>query len=434
MARWIERLYRQSKLRNRGTIVKEMESKIAFVFPGVGSQHTGMVKSFYENSAIARETFENASDILGLDFKKICFQKEYAETLNEINVSQLSLVTASIAIYRVFEKEIGISPNYCLGHSLGEYSALCAGGILDFSEMLQIVRERGRIIKEITLTSDGTMIWAINIDHKTLSKLCDEVSEDGNEVYISAYDCPTQCSVSGKNDAILKLTKKLEAAGAIVYPLQMAGPYHTPLMMRASDEMRAYLQQFHFHKPKCDIISNYNTLPYPTEKDKIIENLALQLISPIRWQESILGLVDHQVKYVMEIGPKDVLKFLTKKITPELEPFSFNNFSLCSKVKNLLLIQENDYQKVIEQCLKVATSTRNRNTNEQEYYEKVVLPYRRIEEVYYDNLKQQKTPSAVEVRNAINMAETVMKNKKVSQDMLQKRMNEILQGRFLRNM
>ncbi len=289
----------------------KLEPKIALVFPGVGSQHTNMAKSFYDNSDIARETFEEASDTLKMDMAEICFSNDSADKLNEIDISQLALVTASMAIFRVFQKEIGLSPSYCLGHSLGEYSALCAAGVVEFSDVLQIVKQRGRIIKETISSCDGTMIWVINIDYKTVEEVCREYIECG-DVYISAYDSPAQCSISGRNDTIKSLTRTLEGSGAIVYPLKMSGPFHSPFMANAADEMKAVLRGYRYRFPECQVISNYNTQPYQGT-ESLIDNLSKQLMSPVRWQESVMNLMNCNVKYVIEIGPKDVLKFLIKK-------------------------------------------------------------------------------------------------------------------------
>lgn len=408
-----------------------IKPKIALVFPGVGSQHTNMAKSFYDNAQVARETFEEASDTLKMNMAEICFLKEYADKLNDIDISQLALVTASIAIYRVFVKEMGLSPSYCLGHSLGEYSALCAGGVVEFTDALQIVKQRGRIIKETISLYDGTMIWVINIDKNTVKEVCEDHAESGSEVYISAYDSPTQCSVSGNNNAIKKLTQSLESRGAIVYPLKMSGPFHSPLMVRAADEMKAVLQKYGYNPPECDVISNYSTLPY-TGVESVIDNLSKQLISPIKWQESVTYLVENNVKYVIEIGPKDVLKFLIKNITPLLTSYSFNNFKLCDELRNMLFVSEDEYLKVIERCLKVATSTRNYNSNYEDYQNGAVLPYKVVEGIYKGILKEKNTPSESQVIQAIDMAVSVMETKRISKQLLDKKLNQIIDGKYLK--
>ncbi|BCJ96180.1 hypothetical protein acsn021_37490 [Anaerocolumna cellulosilytica] len=410
--------------------MRRINPKIALVFPGVGSQHTAMAKSFYDNSPVARETFEEASDILKVNMEKICFSKDSADKLNEIDISQLALVTASIAIYRVFQKEIGLSPSYCLGHSLGEYSALCASGVIEFSDTLQIVKQRGRIIKETISSCDGTMIWAINIDSITVEEICKEFSESGSEVYISAYDSPTQCSVSGDNNSIKKLTQCLESRGAIVYPLKMSGPFHSPLMIRAADEMKAVLREYSYNPPIYEVLSNYSTLPY-VGAESVIDNLSKQLISPIKWQESVTYLVDNNVKYVIEIGPKDVLKFLIKKITSKLTPYSFNNYERCDELKNMLFIRKNEYLPVIERCLKVATSTRNYNFNYEEYQKGVVIPYKVIEAMYMEILTSRSEPSESQILQAINMVISIMEAKKAPIEFTHEKLRHVLDGKFI---
>lgn len=408
-----------------------INSKIALVFPGVGSQHTNMAKSFYDNSQVARETFEEASDTLKMNMAEICFLKDSANKLNEIDISQLALVTTSMAIYRVFLKEIELYPSYCLGHSLGEYSALCAGGVVEFSDALQIVKQRGKIIKETVSSCDGTMIWVINIENKTVEEVCEEYSKSGSEVYISAYDSPTQCSVSGNNDAIKKLTQSLESRGAIVYPLKMSGPFHSPLMIRAANEIKTVLQEYLYNPPKCHVISNYSALPY-TGAESVIDNLTKQLISPIRWQESVTYLVDKNVKNVIEIGPKDVLKFLIKKITPLLTPYSFKNFKLGDELRDILFVKEDDYLKIIERCMKAATSTKNYNSNYEEYRNGAVLPYKAVEGIYNSIVRGKNTPLKSQTIQAINMAISVMETKKISKHLLDKKLNQIIEGKILK--
>ncbi len=404
--------------------------KIALVFPGVGSQHTMMVKSFYDNSEAVRITFEEASEILKINLKEICFSSDLKDELNKIEVSQVALLVASLAVYRTFETELGILPDYCLGHSLGEYSALCASGIIKFSDAVEIVKQRGRIIKEAIPSCHGTMMWVINLDSNVVEETCREYSGDSDRVYISAYDTPTQCSISGDNDSILKVAQELEKKGAIVFPLKMSGPFHSPLMHKAAQEMKSVLNQFKFNTPKIPVISNYSALPY-TDENSVVENLTRQLESPIRWTQSVTYLVEAGVKTAVEIGPKDVLKFLVKKNTPLIEAYSFNEFTQIEQLKDNVVIGREQALALIARCLKIAVSTKNFNHDTDTYQKTVVMPYKEVEGLYLDLREKNLYPEKEQVFKAVQMAVSILEAKKTPIELKRTKMEQIFQNKIL---
>ncbi len=405
--------------------------KIALVFPGVGSQHTMMVKSFYDNSEAVRSTFEEASEILKINLKEICFSTDLKDELNKIEVSQVALLVASLSVYRTFETEFGFLPDYCLGHSLGEYSALCASGIINFSDAVEIVMQRGRIIKEAISTCDGTMMWVINLDSSIVEETCMENSGDSDRVYISAYDTPTQCSISGNNRSILKVAQELEKKGAIVFPLKMSGPFHSPLMHKAAEEMKSVLRQFKFNAPRISVISNYSALPY-TDENSVVENLSRQLKSPIRWTQSVSYLVDAGVRTAIEIGPKDVLKFLIKKNTSHIEAFSFNEFTQIEQLRDSIVIGREQALELIARCLKIAISTKNCNSNTSTYQKDVVIPYKEIEGLYLELREKNLYPDKEQVLKAVQMVISVLEAKKTPIDLRSKKLEQIFQNKILK--
>jgi len=216
---------------------------VAFLFPGVGSHYIGMSKTLYDNFEVYRKTLEEASDLLKVDMNGMFFMKEKKEELDKIDNAQTVMLTASIASYRVFQQEIGLQPQYCMGHSLGEYSALCSAGVVTFPDALKLVKERGLIIHDVASRINGTMMWVINLDVQAIEDICKETSSPGHEIYISAYDSPTQASISGHTDTLMSTAKILEGKGAIVYPLKFSGPFHSPLMKEASERMAGVLNQ-----------------------------------------------------------------------------------------------------------------------------------------------------------------------------------------------
>lgn len=306
--------------------------KMVFMFPGVGSQCTGMGKDFYENFKIARETFEEASDVLNVDFCRLCFSTAAKTELAELENSQIALLTVSTATHRVYMEEIGLVPQYYLGHSLGEYSALCSAGIIEFAQALKVVRERGKILKKAAATMDGMMAWVINLDSNITGKLCRESFDKGENIYISAYDSPTQSSISGSKQAVMTVGRKLEKEGAIVYPLKLSGPFHCPLMEKSAEQMKAILNRCEYRTPGYPVLANRDAQLYQ-DKESVVNNLSLQLVQPIRWQASIDYLLKQGITCAVEMGPDKVLKHILKNNTSSIAMSSLGNIKDLEMIK-----------------------------------------------------------------------------------------------------
>lgn len=310
--------------------------KICFMFPGVGSQHAGMGRSFFDHFAVARDTFEEASDHLKMDLSQLCFLKSEETRLNQLINSQIALLTVSTVINRVYKQEINIEARYCLGHSLGEYSALCCSGVVKFADALKIVKERGKILNAVASTMDGIMAWVINLETEIVERVVKESAEAGEEIYISSYDSPTQSSISGPKDVVIKVGRKLEKEGAIVYPLKINGPFHCPLMGEAANKIREVLDQYKFQPPINTVIANRDAKPYKNDKRSIVENLSQQLIEPIHWRSSIDHLVKQGVEIAIEIGPDKVLKHLLQNNTKAIKTYSLENVDDLEKIKDTI--------------------------------------------------------------------------------------------------
>jgi len=386
--------------------------KMVFMFPGVGSQYVGMGKVFHDNFKIVRDTFEEAGDVLNADIAGLCFTPEKKKYLARLENSQTALLTLSTATFRVYMEEVGIEPRFCMGHSLGEYSALCCAGVIRFPDVLELVRQRGLIVNEVSASITGTMAWVINLDNKIVEDICGEHSTDEEMVVISAYDSSHQTSISGHTPALLTAAKELEKAGAIVYPLKFSGPFHSPLMKPAAEQMGALLKKYEYRAPRYPVIANRNARPYEGE-ESVIENLTQQLISPIRWKASTEYLEEQGVEIAVEVGPKDVLKFLMKKNSRTIRTYTLDNPNDLQRVKEELLVTEEDYLPVIGKCLGLAVGTKNRNHNDEEYQKHVVEPFERVQNLYNGLKASGGQPTRDQVIEAVEMLRHVLAVKKV---------------------
>jgi [acyl-carrier-protein] S-malonyltransferase len=391
-----------------------------------------MGKSLYDHFKVFKETIEEAGDVLKMDLPGMCFLPGKKEELDKLQNAQAALAAFSVATFRVYMQEIGIPSHYCMGHSLGEYSALCCAGAIRFPDALRLVRERGTIVNEVAAGITGTMMWVINLDVKVIEDVCADADAYGEEqgVYVSAYDSPTQASISGHTEALMKVARELEKKGAIVYPLKLSGPFHCPLMKEAAQRMKGILQQHNFDRPGCPVIANHNALPYE-DAESVGANLSVQLISPIRWRASLEYLLDHEVKIAVEMGPKNVLAFLLKKNTDALRIFTTDNDRDLESIVREWLISEEDYLKVIGKCLGAAVSTKNRNNSEEEYQERVIKPYRKIEAFYNDCVAKDRRPGKDHVKEAIQMLQAVLEAKKVPQQEHGYWVNRVLGNKML---
>lgn len=385
---------------------------ITFLFPGVGSQYVGMSKSLFDNFKIFKETIEEAGDVLRMDIPGMCFAPGKKEDLDKLENAQATLVAFSIASYRVFIQEIGIRPRFCMGHSLGEYSALCSAGVISFPDTLKLVRERAAVVNIAAAPIDGTMMWVINLDTNVLEEVCRSAFAEGQEVYISAYDSPTQASISGHKEKLMKVARELEKKGAIVYPLKLSGPFHCPLMKEAAEKMNGILKQYKFSQPEYTVIANHNALPYENS-ESVADNLSVQLVSPIRWRASIEFLLEKGVNTAVEMGPKNVLKFLMQKNTNAVSVYTTDNERDLELLRQEFLIPETEYLRLIGKCLGAAVSTKNRNDDEREYQEKVIKPYRKIEGFYKQMSTDSLPPDLIQVQESLQLLQNILEAKKV---------------------
>lgn len=293
----------------------------SYVFPGQGSQFSGMGKTHYEGNAFARRFFEEGNDILGFRISDIMFEGS-DEDLKQTNVTQPAIFLHSVISYRMIE---GATPHMVAGHSLGEFTALVVNGTLAFEEALKLVSIRASAMQKACEINPSTMAAVLGLSDQIAEKICAEIMEETGEVVVPAnYNCPGQLVISGSNTGIDIACERLKAAGAKrALKLPVGGAFHSPLMEPAKEELAAAIMATHFHKPFCPVYQNVVAKPV-TEPDEIKLNLINQLTGPVRWSQTIEEMIKDGTSSFKEVGPGKVLQGLIGKINKTIPVESIN--------------------------------------------------------------------------------------------------------------
>lgn len=284
--------------------------KKAYVFPGQGSQFTGMAKSLYENNDTARQLLEKANDILGFRITDIMFEGT-AEDLRQTKVTQPAVFLHSVVLAKCLPD---FRPDMVAGHSLGEFSALVAAGALDFEEGLKLVATRAQAMQKACEVTPGTMAAIIALPTEKVEQICMETE---GIVVAANYNCDGQIVISGEKKAVETACAKMKEAGAKrALPLPVGGAFHSPLMEPARAELAEGIEKAVFHTPLCPVYQNVTALP-SSDPHEIKANLLAQLTSPVRWTQSVRNMIADGAGQFTEMGPGKVLQGLISKIAAE---------------------------------------------------------------------------------------------------------------------
>lgn len=306
-------------------------SKFAIVFPGQGSQTVGMLAELAEQYDVVKQTFAEASEVLGYDLWALV-QNGPAEDLNQTHRTQPALLTSSVAIWRVWQEIGGAQPEVVAGHSLGEYSALVCAGVIDFKDAVKLVELRGQLMQAAVPAGVGAMSAIIGLDNDAIAKACAEAAQDQVCSPVN-FNSPGQVVIAGNKEAVERANVLCKEAGAKrAMPLPVSVPSHCALMQPAADKLAEALESITFSAPVLPVINNADVA---TETDPAAIKAALvkQLHSPVRWTESVERMAGEGVESLLEFGPGKVLTGLTKRINRSVSSAAVNDIASLDAAK-----------------------------------------------------------------------------------------------------
>ncbi|URM31752.1 ACP S-malonyltransferase [Cytobacillus firmus] len=308
--------------------------KIAFLFPGQGSQAAGMGKALAEQDENVKGFFDRADQKLGFSLSELIFEGPQDKLTLTTN-AQPALLTTGIAILDYFKRS-GITPDFVAGHSLGEYTALVAAEAISFEDGVYAVRKRGEFMEEAVPNGEGTMAAVLGLDRDKLTAVTEEVTAEGNPVQLANLNCPGQIVISGSKRGVELASLKAKEEGAKrVLPLEVSGPFHSQLMKPAAEKFRGILDEIEIKDAKVPVIANV-TASEMTSASEINGRLIEQLYSPVLWEDSIRRMIELGVDTFIEIGPGKVLSGLVKKVDRSLKTHAVSDADSCQTVTESL--------------------------------------------------------------------------------------------------
>ncbi len=301
-----------------------MQQETAFIFPGQGSQKEGMLAELAAIHPSIQTTFNEASEILGYDLWGLC-QNDPDNKLSLTHITQPAILTASVALWRLWLEQGGYKPGFMAGHSLGEYSALVSSGVIAFEDAVMLVQKRGEFMQSAVPVGVGSMAAIVGLDDADVIAACEEAAQ-GEVVSAVNFNSPGQLVIAGHVDAVNRAMESCKAKGAKrALPLPVSAPFHSALMLPAAENFAEVLKDVVLQAPEIPVLQNYSLSLTSGNTELIKENLIKQIYNPVPWVETINSFYQQGIKRVVEMGPGKVLCGLNKRIAPEMEALVLND-------------------------------------------------------------------------------------------------------------
>lgn len=406
--------------------------KIALLFPGQGSQYVGMGKKLYERYSSIRQLYEEANDILGFNIQTLCFEGSMEE-LTKTENTQAALLITNVAAFRAYEQEIEVTPEYVAGHSLGEFAALTCAGAIDFGDAVKLVQQRGKLMQNALEGGRGLMCAIGGVNNSVVEEECKTELKPEEIVVVSNYNSPVQTVISGHKAAVNRVSERLERLGAKISILNTGAPFHSPIMQSAAGKFKSELSKCKFKEMNIPVISNVTALPY-NSANEVAETLAIHMVRPVKWEATMGFLNNAGVSGVVEIGPKAVLRNLARGNCPDMLAFSYDNeedvhslLEYTSSERYRLNQSKKTRLSFITKCISHAVCTRNRNWNDDEYNEGMLKPYKAIKLMHDELESVGNEPTVDQMKQALDMLNSVFKTKRVPADEQAERYNQIFE-------
>ena len=306
--------------------------KTAFLFPGQGSQAVGMGLDFYQEYDVVRELFDMAEEISKINISKLCFNGPMEDLTQTVNL-QPAVTAVNLACLTIIEKE-GVTPDICAGHSLGEYSALCASDIVSREDTFRLVFKRGELMHREAVKNKGAMHAILGLPIDAVAQIVEKVKEEG-VVAVANHNAEKQIVITGSPNPVEKASSLAASQGAKAIPLKVSGAWHSELIQGAQEEFKDLIESIPFNVPQRPTIFNV-TADFEKKPDEIKSIMARQLCSPVKWYDSMCKLMDEHIEIFVEVGPGKVLSGLLKKILPKDYPCQIFNVNSMKGLEQFL--------------------------------------------------------------------------------------------------
>jgi [acyl-carrier-protein] S-malonyltransferase len=399
-------------------------NKVAFVFPGQGSQYIGMGKDIFKEFQVAREIYNISSEVLGIDLRNI-IDNGSAEVISATENTQPIVFTTSIAMLSVFKEMYNLRPYIAAGHSLGEITALTSAGAINFEDAIEIVKNRSLFMKQAESNGSFAMYAIRNLHYKTVEEVCDKFDYQNMVSVISNYNSVDQVVISGHEEALNYLKAELEKKGATSTKLKVSGAFHSPIMKDASIKLKNVLKKYKFNKFEYPVISNVTGNIYGDSED-IVENLSNQMIMPVQWSKTVRNFEKMGIDTAVEIGGGKVLTNLIKTNSQNIKTYNMEKISDLEKFRNEYKnIDSNKELSLVDRCISISVCTKNNNFNNVEYEKYVINEHKKLYELQSLLQNEERELTDSEKKETILILSNILKGKNVSKTEIDEKVNEL---------